>query len=87
MIPATLAILMIRPLRCFSIGRSTAWMKLNAPFKFVSTTTSQSASLIRIESPSRVSPALFTRMSTREKSASTRSASAFTALVSATSTA
>ena len=46
----------------------TAWVKLKAPFRFVSMTVSQSSIDIRMLSPSRVTPALFTRMSTRPKS-------------------
>ena len=45
--------------------RWKAFTMLNAPFRFVSSTTSQSSSLMRSDSPSRVRPALFTRMSTR----------------------
>jgi len=58
----------MRPERCLTMGRMTPWMKLKAPFRFVSRTRSQSSSLIRMASPSRVSPALLTRISTRPKS-------------------
>ncbi len=43
-------------------------MKKNAPLRFVSSTVSQSPSDIRRLKPSRVTPALLTRMSTRSKS-------------------
>ena len=53
-------------------------MKRNAPFRLVFSTVSQSSSLIRISKPSRVTPALLTRISTR-RSARIFSAAAFTA--------
>ena len=45
-----------------------AWMKLNADFRFTLMTISHCCSLMRIIRPSRVIPALFTRMSMRPKS-------------------
>jgi len=50
------------------IERCTACTKLNAPFRFVFSTTSQSSEVMRMLSMSRVMPALFTRISTRPKS-------------------
>ena len=61
--------LMIRPERCLTKLRAKALVNKNAPFKLVSSTVSQSCSLMRISSPSRVTPALFTRMSTFPASA------------------
>ena len=42
-------------------------MHKKVPFRLVSTTASKSAWLIRMVRPSRVIPALFTKMSTRPK--------------------
>ena len=77
----------MRPLRCLANVRKNAFVKRNAPFRFVSSTVSQSASLMRISRPSRVTPALFTRMSTLPQSARIFSAAAFTSAESDTSTA
>ena len=85
--PLTELILMIRPLRCLTIGRCTARIKLKAPFRLVSITTSQSSLLMRMLSPSRVTPALLTRISTFPKSRKITSANSCTAEKSATSTA
>jgi hypothetical protein len=57
--------LMIRPHRLRIIGRSTALVQRKAPRRLVCSTSSQSSSLIRMMSPSRVTPALLTRMSIR----------------------
>ena len=59
---------MILPLFCFIITGETACIKLNADFKFTLITISHWASDIRIIRPSRVIPALFTKMSMRPKS-------------------
>ena len=56
---------MIRPARCFIIGRSTACAQANAAVRFVARTASQSAGFIRTMSWSRAMPALLTRMSIR----------------------
>ena len=48
---------------------SSAFVNKNVPLRFTSNTKSQSASLIRTSSPSRVIPALLTRISTLPKSA------------------
>src|SRR5438128_1538057 len=58
----------MRPYFCLSIGRSAALLARKAAFRLVCSTTSQSASLIRITKVSRVSPALLTRMSSRPNS-------------------
>ncbi len=60
--------LIIRPRRRLIIARRIDWVKLNAPRKFVLITVSQSSIDIRMASPSRVTPALFTRMSILVKS-------------------
>src|ERR1019366_294940 len=62
--PMTEVMLMMRPVRALIIARLNAFVTRNAPFKFVSSTVSQSASLMRMSRPSRVTPALLTRMST-----------------------
>ena len=78
---------MMRPERCLTNARVKAFVNKNAPLRFVSSTASQSASLMRISNPSRVTPALLTRMSTRPVSPRIFSAAAATAAASATSTA
>lgn len=60
--------LMMLPLFCFIITGVTAWMKLNADFRFTLMTMSHCCSLMRIISPSRVMPALLTSTSIRPKS-------------------
>ena len=55
--------LMIRPARALSIGRVTALVIQKAPKRFVSRTSSQASSVIRMMRSSRVMPALLTRMS------------------------
>ena len=55
--------------RCGRLHDSVAAIAMNAPRKLVLITTSQSSIDIRIASPSRVTPALFTRMSILVKSA------------------
>ena len=62
--PMIEAILMILPLRFLSIGRVTALVQLNAPFKFTLITASHSASDIRKSKLSLVMPALLTNIST-----------------------
>ena len=55
---------MIRPPRALSIGRVTALVIQNAPNRFVSRTSRQASTVIRMIRSSRVMPALLTRMST-----------------------
>ena len=64
--------------------RDTAFMHRNVPFRLVSITASKSASFIIIRRPSRVTPALFTRMSIRPNSLTAASIRAFTWASSAT---
>jgi len=78
---------MMRPLRCLMNGRVSALVKLNAPLRLVLITVSHSSSLMRMSRLSRVTPALFTRMSTRPASSRIFPAAASTAAVSDTSTA
>ena len=66
----------IDPARRFSILRATARQVLKGPRRFVSMTVSQSSSLIRAMSVSRVTPALLTSASMSPSSDSTRSMSA-----------
>jgi hypothetical protein len=61
----------IDPARRFSILRATARHVLNGPRRLVSMTVSQSSSLIRAMSVSRVTPALLTSASMSPSSAST----------------
>src|SRR5437879_3700997 len=63
MIPLIDVILRMLPDRCRSMTPMTGLVRLNTPFKFVFRTSSQSFSLIRAMSLSRVMPALLTRMS------------------------
>lgn len=49
---------MMLPLFCFIITGVTAWMKLNADFRFTLMTMSHCCSLMRIISPSRVMPGI-----------------------------
>ena len=63
--------LTIRPARALSIGRVTALVIQNAPERFVSMTSSQASSVIRMMRSSRVTPALLTRMSSRPNASST----------------
>ena len=51
-----------------SMGRSSAWVSRNAPVRLVLSTSSQSGRFMRSTSPSRVMPALLTRISTLPKS-------------------
>ncbi len=62
--PITEAMLTIRPDRCLRRLRQKALVKRNVPLRLMSSTASQSASLIRMSKPSLVMPALLTRMST-----------------------
>ena len=59
----------IAPARCLIMAGNSAFVNKNVPLRFTSNTKSQSASVIRTSKPSRVIPALFTRMSTLPKSA------------------
>mmetsp|Transcript_37653 Transcript_37653/g.92539 ORF Transcript_37653/g.92539 Transcript_37653/m.92539 type:complete len:209 (-) Transcript_37653:382-1008(-) len=52
--------LMMRPARCFIIGLVAARARRNTAFRLVSMTASQSSSFIRMDSMSRVMPALLT---------------------------
>ncbi len=51
---------MMRPKRCFIIGRIAARLSRNTALRLVSSTASQSSSFMRMASVSRVIPALFT---------------------------
>src|SRR5947209_4559089 len=64
----------MRPYFCLSMGLSAALLARKAAFRLVCSTTSQSASLMRITRVSRVSPALLTRMSSRPNSFTAASA-------------
>ena len=68
----------------FIIGRATARVKRNVPFRLTFSTASQSASLMRMRRPSFVMPALFTRMSTVPNASMTRFTHASTSALSAT---
>ncbi len=74
--------LMMLPLRCFSMVRNTALVMLNTLFMFVFITASKSASLMRMSNWSLVMPALFTRISSLPQSATTLSTAACAALKS-----
>src|SRR5438132_602209 len=63
----------MRPYFCLSIGRSAALLARKAAFRLVWMTRSQSASLIRITSVSRVKPALLTSTSRRPQRFTTAS--------------
>src|SRR5579862_5794084 len=76
---------MIRPARAFIITGSACWIHKCAPVKFVCSTASQSSFFIRIARPSRVTAALFTRMSNRPNFSITCLNPAFTCSASATS--
>jgi len=81
------ATFIIRPERCLTNERVKPLVNRNAPLRLVLMTESQSASLMRIRRPSRVTPALLMRMSTLPQSARIFSAAALTAAASDTSTA
>ena len=66
----------MRPKRPFIIERAAARQAMKAPRRFTFITASNSSSLIRSASASRVMPALFTRISSRPKSETTRSIAA-----------
>ena len=68
----------IRPNRARIIGRAARRATRNAPVRLVAITASQSSSLIRISSVSRVMPALATRTSTGPRAASTSANAAST---------
>src|SRR4030081_774782 len=74
--PTMLAMLTMRPQRRLIIPRDAARMARNAPRRLASRTVSQSSSLMRNRMLSRVSPALFTRMSIWPNAFSTDSTSA-----------
>lgn len=74
----------MRPYRCFTICRATAFIHRNVPFRLASITASKSSSFIIISRPSRVTPALFTRMSMRPKAWTAASIRALTSPASAT---
>jgi len=58
--PTTLVMLLIRPKRCFIIGRMAARLAPNTAFRLVPSTASQSSSFMRMARVSRVIPALLT---------------------------
>ena len=60
-------------------------MHRNAPFRFAAITASKASSGMVIMSPSRVMPALFTRMSSRPKRFTTAATMSLTASASVTS--
>src|SRR5512143_3410463 len=66
----------MRPQRRLIMPRATSFVSRNGPFRFASSTASQSSSPMRNSRLSRFSPALFTSRSTGPTSASTRWASA-----------
>ena len=69
MAPTTDVMEMMRPERCFIIGRTQARARRKAAVRSVSTTSFQASSFMRITSVSRVMPALLTRTSMRPNSA------------------
>src|SRR6218665_1659228 len=54
--PTTLEMLMMRPKRCFIIGRMAARLTRKTAFRLVSSTASQSSSFMRMARVSRVMP-------------------------------
>src|SRR5574337_468000 len=84
MAPTMDAMLMMVPPRCLLIYLSAALAHRNEPFKLMPSTKSQSSSFIRRISPSRVMPALFTRMSIRPNFPTTSSIMAETSAEAAT---
>ena len=80
--PTTELILIMDPFFALSIGFCTAFTKLNTAFKFAVITSSHCVSLILINNPSRVIPALFTKMSIVPNSAVTLFTSSSAALKS-----
>ena len=84
MTPTTEAMFTMAPLRCLVMAGRTALVQWNVPFRLTSSTAFQSSSFMRSSRPSRVMPALFTRMSMRPSSVSNRSAIAATSAHSAT---
>ena len=78
---------MMRALSALRIGREKALVSVKTDFRLVSSTASQSASLMRINRPSRVTPALLTRMLMPPVSSRILATAASTAAVSPTSTA
>ncbi len=75
---------MIRPDCCLRKLREKALVKRNVPLRLTSSTASQSASLIRINRPSLVMPALLTRISSLPVAARICSAAAVTLAASET---
>ena len=93
MMPTTDAMLIMEPPSCapsgdlfFIIGRDTARVKRNVPFRLTFKTASQSSSLMRMRSPSLVMPALLTMTSILPKSAITAFTQASTSAETATFT-
>src|SRR5476651_1299601 len=87
MMPLTEAILTIRPHRARVIGRARGLVQWKQLERLVARTSFQSASLIRKRRPSRVIPALLTRMSITGNSARSAAEAWATAAPTATSTA
>ena len=85
--PTTELMLITRALSWRIMERWNALMQLKTPLRLVSMTVSQSSSLMRKASPSRVTPALFTRMSTLPKASMIFLPTAAVASVSEISTA
>jgi hypothetical protein len=77
----------MRPERCLTKMRVNAFVMVNAPRKFVFKTVSHCSSDMRIIKPSRVTPALLTRMSMRLVSPIIFSPASATAAASETSNA
>ena len=69
----------MRPYFCRSMIRAAAFMHRNTPLRLVAITASKSVSFMVMARPSRVMPALFTRISMRPKSLTAVSISSFTA--------
>ena len=76
---------MMRPARARIIVASACWMHKCAPVRFVRITASQSSAFIRMDRPSRVIAALFTKISSRPNFSIICLNPAFTCCASATS--
>src|SRR6187551_844482 len=87
MIPLTDVMFTIRPQRARVIGRASCFVQWKQLVRLVDRTSFQSVSLIRNSNPSRVIPALLTRISTTGNSFKSSSEAFTTAAPSATSTA
>ena len=83
--PTTDAMLTIEPERAFIMTLAAARVIEKTPVRFVAMTASQSSSVMRTIRPSRVMPALLTRMSSAPYWATTLSTSAVHAAGSLTS--